>query len=175
MTGDVTSMGGLPGARCQRRTARADTISAERESRPNVNLSARLAAANEPITVLIADDDPSIRTLLRFTLADRNLRLLEAENGAEALRLVREARPRLVLLDIDMPELDGLEVCTTIKSDPQLASTVVVLITGRTDMVDIFEGERTGADRYLTKPFSPLELRSLLDIYLVREIGGGAA
>jgi CheY-like chemotaxis protein len=133
-----------------------------------MSLSARLAAAGDPVAVVIADDEPAMRALLVALLADRPVRVFEARTGTEALALVRAVHPKLVLLDIGMPELDGLAVCTAIKADPQLADTRVVLLTGRDGMPEIHQGQLAGADLYLTKPFSVTEFSALLDVLLVR-------
>jgi CheY-like chemotaxis protein len=133
-----------------------------------LSLSARLAAAGDPVVVVIADDEPVVRSLLVTLLAGRPVQVFEAVNGTQALALVREVHPKLVLLDVDMPELDGLSVCAQIKADPQLAHTQVVLLTGRDGMPDIHRGQQARADLYLTKPFSFIELNALLDVLLAR-------
>jgi CheY-like chemotaxis protein len=133
-----------------------------------MGLSARLAAVAEPVPVVIADDDEAIRTLLAAIFATRKVTLFVARDGREALDLVRAHHPRLVILDIEMPELDGLTVSTQIKEDPTLATTQVVLLTGHTEMTDIYQGRKTGAELYLTKPFSIAQFNELLDILLIR-------
>jgi DNA-binding response OmpR family regulator len=106
--------------------------------------------------VVIADPDPTFRTLLRQLLQIRPLHLLEAGDGVTALALVRQEHPTLVILDADLPALDGWAVCTQIKSAPDLAATVVLLVTADNDL----PAHPGGApDAYLAKPFS---LRALL-------------
>src|SRR5687767_6587394 len=91
---------------------------------------AQPAGASKPIRLLIADDDPNVRLLITATLAGRNLEILQAETGSEALTLVSSHQPPVALLDGRMPELDGFEVCERIKADPETARTRVVMITG---------------------------------------------
>jgi len=109
--------------------------------------------------ILIVDDNDDIRKLLRLTLNNADIELLEARSGMEALQIVQRVHPRLVLLDIMMAgEIDGLEVCRKIKADPMLFDTRVILVTSRAQQSDIRTGYQAGADMYLIKPFSPLQL-----------------
>ncbi|HEX5310896.1 response regulator [Aquabacterium sp.] len=114
--------------------------------------------------ILITEDQPDIRKLIRMTLEFEDYDIREAPDGAEGLRIVREFHPDLVLLDIMMPgELDGLQVCKRIKSDPQLSQIRVILLTARGQVADKQAGKDAGADGYLIKPFSPLELIETLE------------
>jgi DNA-binding response OmpR family regulator len=108
--------------------------------------------------VLVADDDPGILTLLRATLADEETRLLEAADGAAAWALLRAHRPSIAILDVYMPGKTGLELTRSIRADPDLAGMRVILLTARAAPDEVTAGMESGADRYLTKPFSPLEL-----------------
>src|SRR5688500_8215812 len=108
--------------------------------------------------VLIADDSPLMRTIVRTTIASDAYDVLEAGSGDEALALVREHRPHLALLDLVMPGLDGLQVARTIRADPALQDVRVILLTSRDNATDRAAGVAAGVDQYLTKPFSPLEL-----------------
>jgi len=109
-------------------------------------------------TVLIADDEPSMRLLVHATIESDDYAVVEAEDGAEAWSMVQKHRPSLVLLDVQMPGRSGIEVLRSIKSDPQLKSTKVILLTSKAQESDIESGLIAGADFYLTKPFSPLDL-----------------
>ncbi len=109
-------------------------------------------------TVLIADDEPSMRLLVHATIESDDYVVVEAEDGAEAWSMVQKHRPSLVLLDVQMPGRSGIEVLRSIKSDPQLKSTRVILLTSKAQESDIESGLIAGADFYLTKPFSPLDL-----------------
>ena len=109
--------------------------------------------------VLIADDEPNIVVSLEFLMKREGHRVLLARDGAAALQVIRQEKPDLVLLDVMMPgELDGLQVCQRIKSDPKLAGLKVVLLTARGQARDREAGQLAGADDYLVKPFSPLQL-----------------
>lgn len=116
------------------------------------------------VKLLIADDEPSLRMLVAATLASEDYDILEAANGLDALEMARAEQPRLVLLDVQMPGMDGLEVCRQIKADPALAGTVVVvMLTSLNHPEDEQAGRAAGADTYLTKPFSPLDLLQVVE------------
>ena len=109
-------------------------------------------------TVLIVDDEPHIRMLLEQTLdelVDEGVDVLMATNGGEALESIRSERPDLVLLDVMMPVMNGFEVCKTVKSDPELSATYVIMLTAKGQELDRATGEEVGADVYMTKPFDP--------------------
>jgi DNA-binding response OmpR family regulator len=114
-------------------------------------------------TILIVDDEPPILDLVRFTLEDADVRVVEASDGAEALLLARQIKPDLVLLDVQMPRLDGLEVCRQLRLEPALARTPIVMLTAAGQEADRARGREAGADEYLTKPFSPLALLALVE------------
>ena len=118
--------------------------------------------------LLIADDETSLRLLVAATLASEDYEILEAGNGLEALAIARAEQPRLVLLDVQMPGMDGLEVCRQIKADPALASTVVVMLTSLSRPENEEDGRAAGADTYLTKPFSPLDLLQVVEGAMAR-------
>lgn len=109
--------------------------------------------------ILIVEDQPDIRKLIRMTLEFEDFEIHEAADGAFGLRMAAAVGPELVLLDVMMPgELDGLQVCQRIKSDPKLQHIKVVLLTARGQARDREAGQSVGADEYLVKPFSPLQL-----------------
>jgi len=113
-------------------------------------------------TILVADDEPPILELIRFTLEDDRVRVVEARDGLEALRLAQAVRPELCFLDVQMPDLDGLAVCRLLRQDPALAGSRIVMLTAASQEADRVRGLAAGADGYLTKPFSPLALFSLV-------------
>ncbi|MFQ5897133.1 MAG: response regulator transcription factor [Candidatus Methylomirabilia bacterium] len=117
-------------------------------------------------TVLIVDDEPQIVELVRFTLEDERLRVVEAADGAEALAVARAELPDLIFLDVQMPRLDGFEVCRHFRQDPELGRAKIVMLTASGQEVDRARGWAVGADEYLTKPFSPLKLLSLVQALL---------
>jgi two-component system alkaline phosphatase synthesis response regulator PhoP len=118
--------------------------------------------------ILVVDDDPSLRHLLRATLGAGH-RILEADEGLEALKVARRERPDLVLLDVRLPGLSGLDVCREIKSDPALSRTKVVIISVQAAGTDRVAGLDAGADEYVVKPFSPRALLATLDEVLSAE------
>jgi two-component system OmpR family response regulator len=108
-----------------------------------------------PRTILVADDDPHIRQLLVFALAKAGLDTVEAGDGEETLRLVETHRPDLVVLDINMPRMDGIEVCRRLRASGDLP---ILFLSSRDDEIDRVLGIELGADDYVTKPFSPREV-----------------
>jgi DNA-binding response OmpR family regulator len=108
--------------------------------------------------VLLADDDPALRRLIGTTLGTVDFELLQAVDGEEALRISREQRPQLVLLDVNMPKMDGFEVCRRLKAEPETAGIKVVILSARGAEVDRAQGREVGADDYFIKPFSPVQL-----------------
>jgi DNA-binding response OmpR family regulator len=123
---------------------------------PDVNRPS-VSGTNSP-TVLIADDDPAMRRLLGATLASEHYSVLEAADGEEAWRLIREHHPAVAVLDWQMPIYNGLELTAVIKGDPQFRGMTVIMLTGRSAAEDRRAGARAEADAYLIKPFSPEEL-----------------
>ncbi len=114
--------------------------------------------------VLVVDDDPFIRKLVTTTLEDvSKFELLEACDGVEALEVARRRPPAIVFLDVDMPRLDGIETCRQLRADPSTDdATIVILTAAHGDRIQA-AAEAAGADLFLTKPFSPLELLRLVD------------
>ena len=114
--------------------------------------------------VLIVDDDQFIRKLIATTLEDvAEFELHEAADGVEALEVARRARPSLVFLDVDMPRLNGIETCRQLREDGATSNTTIVMLTAaHGDSVES-DAEQAGADLFLTKPFSPLDLLRLVD------------
>jgi CheY-like chemotaxis protein len=108
--------------------------------------------------VLIADDDPATRRLVCATLASDRYSVVEAADGKEAWRLIREHNPAVAILDWQMPVYSGLELTGVIKGDPLIRDMTVIMLTGRSGPADRAAGERAHADLYLVKPFSPYEL-----------------
>ena len=117
-------------------------------------------------TVLIVDDDKFIRTILKDALAGR-YKTLEADNGQMALDLVFSTLPDLVILDIEMPVMNGIDVCRIIKETEQTKRIPVILITAHTNRDEIILGMQTGADDYITKPVHPPEVLARVDAHLL--------
>jgi two-component system alkaline phosphatase synthesis response regulator PhoP len=108
--------------------------------------------------ILIADDNENIRSALTYLLEDEGYTLFLAKDGAEALRKVREISPDIMFLDIIMPEINGYDVCRTIKNDPDLKKTYVIMLTAKGQTDERERGKEIGADEYVVKPFSPMEI-----------------
>jgi CheY-like chemotaxis protein len=134
--------------------------------------SALLAQAiSEPSTVLIVDDDPVIARLLQITLQDEGVQVLTANDGESALQLVRQRRPALMLLDMILPGMNGLEVCRALRaeSDPHLYDLPIIMLTGTMlQERDLVEAFASGVTDYLAKPFKPTLIRSRVRAWLLR-------
>jgi two-component system alkaline phosphatase synthesis response regulator PhoP len=109
-------------------------------------------------TILVADDDAVSMFLLRQCLAGAGFRVVCAENGREALLLMRQESPALVILDVMMPVMEGMEVLRHAKADAKLRLTPVIMLTSRHQDSDILDALKVGAADYLVKPFDPSEL-----------------
>jgi len=108
--------------------------------------------------ILIADDNENIREALTYLLEDEGYKLWMAKDGAEALREVKNVRPDIIFLDIMMPEMNGYDVCRIIKNDPELKKTYVIMLTAKGQVAEQERGKEVGADEYIVKPFSPMEI-----------------
>ena len=121
-------------------------------------------AANPVKKILIVDDESSLRTLLRAVIgSEPGYDLQEACNGDEALDLIRQEKPDLVILDVMMPGQSGFEVCEKIKRSPELKDIIVLILTAKGQKTDQEWASSVGADCFLSKPFSPLELINLIE------------
>jgi len=121
--------------------------------------------------ILIVDDDPQIRSVLRIALKQAAMDVTEAGDGTEGLAKAKSGRFDLIVLDIGLPEMDGLEVCRALRASDQ---TPVLFLTARDDEIDRVLGFELGGDDYVTKPFSPRELVARIKAILKRS-GGGTA
>jgi CheY-like chemotaxis protein len=120
--------------------------------------------------VLVVDDDRVIQQLLEVNLELEGYVVAgTASDGEQAVQMAADLKPDLILLDIMMPKLDGLEVCRRLKADPVLRTIPVVLLSARAQDLDIREGLEIGADAYLTKPFDPVELLDIVGRLLTGE------
>jgi diguanylate cyclase (GGDEF)-like protein len=118
--------------------------------------------------ILIVDDEPDIRDVLKITLSEENYEVLEASDGEEALKIITTKPLNLVLLDYKMPRMDGREVCRRIKSDLLLRHLPIIMVTGKSEVSDKVDGLDAGADDYITKPFDPQELLARIRMALRR-------
>src|SRR5436190_18217903 len=108
--------------------------------------------------ILIVDDEPDALELIGFNLKSGGYEVVTAENGNEALKKARVFLPNLILLDLMIPEVDGLEVCKILRRDPTTAGIPIIMVTAKAAELDRILGLELGANDYVTKPFSPREL-----------------
>jgi two-component system phosphate regulon response regulator PhoB len=109
-------------------------------------------------TILVVDDEPDAVELIAFNLKAAGFDVASAADGSEALRKARSAQPDLILLDLMLPGVDGLQVCRLLRHDPATATIPVIMLTAKSAEIDRVLGFQLGADDYVTKPFSPREL-----------------
>ena len=108
--------------------------------------------------VLLVEDEENIRQLIRYNLEKEHFLILEAEDGLLGIKLAKEEKPDLVILDLMLPGMDGLEVCRTLKGNAMTSALPIIMLTARSEEIDKVIGLELGADDYMTKPFSPREL-----------------
>jgi DNA-binding response OmpR family regulator len=123
-------------------------------------------------TILVVDDEPNIADLIELYLSREGFRVVKATTGEDGVRAVSEQRPRLVVLDVGLPDVDGLEVCRRLR---QTSTIPVIFLTARDSEIDRVLGLELGADDYVTKPFSPVELVARVKAVLRRTEGPAAA
>jgi len=121
--------------------------------------------------VLVVEDEKDIRELVRYNLEQEGFAVLEAEEGELALALVQRERPALVILDIMLPGMSGLDICRTIRQGDETARLPILMLTAKAAEVDKVVGLEMGADDYVTKPFSPRELLARVKAVLRRAHG----
>ena len=120
------------------------------------------------MTVVLAEDDVDIRDLVQIVLEQLDLEVRAVGTGAEALEVGQQEVPRLFLLDITMPGMNGLDVCRAIRADEKLQDVPVIFMTARAQASDVAAGIEAGADTYIIKPFGPIELREHVEALLDR-------
>src|SRR5580693_8462357 len=111
--------------------------------------------------LLIVDDEPHIRMLIEQTLEEleeEGVTFLSADNGEDALEIIKDERPQLVFLDVMMPKMNGMEVCRRVKKELFLENVYIILLTAKGQELDRQKGQEVGADVYMTKPFDPEEI-----------------
>ena len=108
--------------------------------------------------ILVVDDEDNIRELLKFSLEKNGFVVKEASDGEQALTVLSNYIPDLIILDLMLPQIDGLEVCRRIKSNSNTAGIPIIMLTARAEEIDKVLGLELGADDYITKPFSPREV-----------------
>lgn len=110
---------------------------------------------NTQITILLVDDEPDILEFLGYNLEKEGYRVIKAKNGQKAVQIAREQKPQLVILDVMMPVMDGMEACREIRKIPDLAGTLIAFLTARGEDYSQITGFDAGADDYITKPIKP--------------------
>ncbi len=113
--------------------------------------------------IIVADDEPSLRLLVKATLASRKYTLIEVDNGQDALNLCREMKPDLVLLDVQMPHLTGFQVCSELKKSSETAGIPIIILTAKGGQSDKDLAVSLQANHFMTKPFRPSELLLVID------------
>jgi DNA-binding response OmpR family regulator len=108
--------------------------------------------------ILITDDEPYVQRSLSFVLRKEGFEVEIASNGEEGLKKARELKPKIIFLDVMMPKVNGFNACRAIKSDETLKGIYVIMLTGKGQEIDKEMGYKEGADEFLTKPFSPMEI-----------------
>ena len=121
-------------------------------------------------TILLVDDDPDIREFVTFNLAKEGYNVVTAKDGAEGVEAVKKHRPDLVLLDVMMPGMDGIEACEAIRTNPNIASTLIAFLSARGEDYSQVAGFDAGADDYITKPIRPKVLVSRVKALLRRNV-----
>lgn len=120
------------------------------------------------ITILLVDDEPDILEIVGYNLSAEGYKVITAENGAEAVKLAKKKKPQLIILDVMMPEMDGIEACEQIRKIPELADTMITFLTARGEDYSQMAGFDAGADDYITKPIKPKVLVSKVNALLRR-------
>lgn len=116
--------------------------------------------------ILIIEDEPQIRDIIQEILECEGYRTLEADNGLTGLQLAQQSPPDLIVCDVMMPELDGFDVLKGLRANPGIGSIPMIFLTAKTDRASVRKGMNLGADDYITKPFTHLELLSAIDARL---------
>lgn len=125
--------------------------------------------------ILVVDDEADIRELVSFNLKKAGYDILTAANGEDALRIARDEKPELIVLDLMLPGIDGLDVCRILKHDARTESIRILMLTAKGEETDIVRGLEIGADDYVTKPFSPSVLVARVKAALRRAVGSGSS
>ncbi len=122
-----------------------------------------MADAGKPFNVLLVEDEPVIRELVRSMLTDDHVKVECAANGVEGLKLARGGDFNLILLDVVLPQMDGITVCRMLKADPKTAAVPLYMLTAKAKKADVETATRAGADGYIQKPFRGAELMDLVE------------
>lgn len=116
--------------------------------------------------VLVVDDSPTVRKIIQMTLQRENIRVITASDGLSALSAVADEMPALILLDIQLPRMDGYHICTIIRKNLQYRAIPIVMLSGKDGIIDKMRGRLSGSTEYLTKPFDTAELVQVVKKHL---------
>jgi two-component system alkaline phosphatase synthesis response regulator PhoP len=120
------------------------------------------------IKILLVDDEPDILEIISYNLSSEGYQVITAENGVEAVKLAKKQLPQLIILDVMMPEMDGIEACEKMRQMPELSNAVITFLTARGEDYSQLAGFEAGADDYITKPIKPKVLLSKVKALLRR-------
>src|SRR5690606_13090686 len=120
------------------------------------------------ITILLVDDEPDILEIIRYNLVGEGYTVETAENGLEAISQAKKVKPQLIIMDVMMPKMDGIEACEKIRKLPELSETIITFLTARGEDYSQMAGFEAGADDYITKPIRPKVLVSKVKALLRR-------
>ncbi|TXE09027.1 response regulator transcription factor [Gelidibacter salicanalis] len=120
------------------------------------------------IKILLVDDEPDILEIIGYNLSTEGYQIITAENGVQAVKKAKKERPHLIILDVMMPEMDGIEACEQIRKIPELSNTIITFLTARGEDYSQMAGFDVGADDYITKPIKPKVLTSKVKALLRR-------
>lgn len=120
------------------------------------------------ICILLVDDEPDIIEIIRYNLSTEGYKIVTADNGKKALKVAKKEKPHLIILDVMMPEMDGIETCFQMRKQPELKETVITFLTARGEDYSQMAGFDAGADDYITKPIKPKVLVSKVKALLRR-------
>ena len=123
---------------------------------------------SENFKILLVDDEPDILEIISYTLKSDGYLVYTAENGVKAIELAKKVKPELIILDVMMPEMDGIEACEIIRNDSEIGNSLIVFLSARGEDYSQIAGFNAGADDYITKPIKPKVLKSKIKSLLRR-------
>ncbi len=147
---------------------KSQTVNSTQKARRKEPAAAEPPTHSTKARVLVVEDEQDLQDLIRFNLERNGYRVTCAESGEKALRLVRSELPDLIVLDLMLPGMDGLQFCRAMKEDAESAEVPIIMLTAKSEEADIVAGLELGADDYVTKPFSPRVLLARIKAVLRR-------
>lgn len=135
---------------------------------PVIDISSCFTMHKKDIKILLVDDEPDILEIVGYNLSQEGYQIITANNGAKAVKKAKKERPDLIIMDVMMPEMDGIEACEIIRENPDLKETIITFLTARGEDYSQVAGFEAGADDYITKPIKPKVLVSKVNALLRR-------